>query len=204
MARPVPRQRRTTLQGIGSSLLGDGEADGRSGRERSGSAGRFPGLALEEGEGRPCVSRRGGDEARPSASRPIAGGGAGRRGHSLEDGLSGRGTERPRKLSVMHEVEAREPGDGGDPTGRGRRRRRGTGVSERPDDGGGRRVRKRRGRRRIDPDHEAGKRRLADQRPLPPRVRGSRPQPPVPAGSYPRFGASQRSASASGIPLRRA
>ena len=33
---------------------------------------------------------------------------------------------------------------------------------------------------------------------------GAPAQPPVPSGSYPRFGASQRSASWSGIPLRRA
>ncbi len=42
---------------------------------------------------------------------------AGRYGHQLADGLPGRGTERAEELSVMHEVGAKELGDGEDPLG---------------------------------------------------------------------------------------
>ena len=50
-------------------------------RERSGSDGGFPGPVFEEGEGSLCLSGRGGDEARPSGLRRIAGCGAGRQGY---------------------------------------------------------------------------------------------------------------------------
>lgn len=42
---------------------------------------------------------------------------AGRHGHQLASGLPGRGAERAEELAVMHEVGAKELGDGEDPLG---------------------------------------------------------------------------------------
>jgi len=42
---------------------------------------------------------------------------AGRHGHQLADGLSGRGAEGPRQLPMMHKVGAKHLGDGENPLG---------------------------------------------------------------------------------------
>jgi len=96
---------RLTPEAGWNGALGRQRGGAAPGRERSGSAGGFPGPVLGEGEGGLCLWGRGGDEARPRASRRIGGGGAGTQGDQGNAG-AGRAAGGGARPSVTRRAEA--------------------------------------------------------------------------------------------------